>query len=330
MKGLVVSLLTMNVAGIPLIHAHWTARRAALGERLRAGGYDVVALQEAWRDGDALELSEASGLPYYARYERSIAPGSGLAILSRWPIVEKRQLTFTCRPSKLRARDGEAFANKGAIMVRLKTPAGLLDVYDTHVIAEYKNARYRALRQTQVFELAEFVVQNSPATPFVLAGDLNASLDDSAYKILRELVGLDDPCEKGGRESCGATVADDWTAAKRVDHVLLPRGSRASAAVAELAPLPGGEPLSDHKAVAARISAVGRLSPDRKARLSALARLDAAFSHVVAVMEDRLARRSWIPVYGTLLTERYDHQLEQLTSLRERVETARIRTLAFR
>jgi sphingomyelin phosphodiesterase 2 len=327
-KKLVISLLTMNVAGIPLVHPHWTPRRAELGRDLRAGNYDVVAMQEVWMDGDASELSETSGLPYFARFQRQIDFGTGLAVLSRWPVLEQKQIWFTCRPSKLRSYDGEAIANKGALLVRLQTPSGPLDVYDTHLIAEYRIARYRTLRLTQVFELAEFIAENSTAAPFVLVGDLNASRDDEAYGVLRDLLGLDDPCEKKGKEACGATVSEDWSGAKKIDHVLLPRGGKGAAGVAEFAPLADGEPLSDHKAVAAKIEAASLRPPryDRTKRLAALARVDAAIAGMADAMARRRARRSWIPVYGFLLSARYTHQLEQLYSLRARIETARLLT----
>lgn len=330
MKRLAVALLTMNVAGIPLVHPHWAARREALGHALSLVSFDVVAMQEVWRDGDAAELAKASRLPYYARFDTRLDIGTGLAILSRWPIALKRQLWFTCRPSKLRVYDGEPLADKGALLARLKTPAGPLDVYDTHVIAQYKIARYRTLRLTQIFELSEFVLENSTATPFALAGDLNAARDDEAYGILLDLLGLDDPCVRKGREACAQTVAEDWSGALRIDHVLLPAGGKADATTVSFPPLATGEPLSDHAAVSARIfpATLRRgAAPDPARRRAALEKIDAALARMTSLMLERERARSWIPIYGFLITTRYHHQLEQLYDIRQRVETARILTL---
>ncbi len=329
MKKLALSLLTINVAGIPILHPHWTARREALGKSLAAGAFDVVAMQEAWRDGDAAELSKASGLPYYARFERGLDVGTGLAILSRWPIVEMSRTRFTCRPSALRVYDGEPLAEKGAVRARVKTPAGVLDVYDTHLIAQYKIARYRTLRLTQIFELSEFIAETSTATPFVLAGDLNAASGEEEYGILRDLLGLDDACVKDGKDACGATIEEDWSGAQRIDHILVPKGAKTQAAVVVFPPLPGGEPLSDHRGVGARIflGTLKRPAPDAERRLAALGKIDAALESMTALMLARERARSWIPVYGLLITTRYDQQLEQLYALRQRVETARIKTL---
>ena len=94
--------LTYNVNGIPIVTPHWTQKRDAIGRKLREGGYDLIALQEVWFDSDALALAEASGLTYHARYGRSISIGTGLAILSRYPILEKHERAFTCRPSAIR------------------------------------------------------------------------------------------------------------------------------------------------------------------------------------------------------------------------------------
>jgi hypothetical protein len=96
-------------------------------------------------------------------------------------------------------------------------------------------------------------------------------------------------------------------------------------------PLPAtGEPLSDHAAVAARLFAATLrrgAAPDKARRLAALEKIDAALERMTRLMLARERARSWIPVYGFLITARYDHQLEQLYDLRQRVETARLMTL---
>jgi hypothetical protein len=120
--GNLLKALTFNAAGIPIIHSYWTERRAAIGEKLREGQYDLVVLQETWFDKDALALAEAAGLNYYTRYERNISFVTGLTILSRYPILEKYQRPFTCRPSALRWMSGEPVVNKGILMVRVQTP----------------------------------------------------------------------------------------------------------------------------------------------------------------------------------------------------------------
>ncbi len=323
-----LKVLTFNVGGIPIVHPHWQKRLHAIGPALREAGYDLVALQEVWRDKDALALSRESGLPHFARYERGIALGTGLVLLSRFPILEKSQATFTCKPSKLRILQGEAIANKGVLMARVMTPAGPLDVYNAHLISDYPRAPYRALRLTQLFELSEMVERLSSDRPFLILADLNAGPGDLEYEVLRDLLGLEDPCLRKGRELCGRTDG-----VKRVDHVLFPRGGSLSATVqtAFTEPISGTViPYSDHSALEAslgrRLLSL-RLNPDSERRARALKSVQAEISGMTEAMGRRAGRRAWIPVYGFLMSLRYDHQLAQLSGLKTRAESALIRAL---
>jgi endonuclease/exonuclease/phosphatase family metal-dependent hydrolase len=313
-----VALLSLNVAGIPLIHAHWAERRAEIGDRLKREGYDIVALQEAWLDGDARELSRRSGLPHYARFERGLAMGDGLAILSRWPITETKRVVFSLGPSKLRSLNGEPIANKGALLARVATPHGPLDVYDAHLIASYPGAPYDTFRLAQAFELFEFIAANSSTTPFVLMGDLNAAPDDPPARLLRDLLSLSDLCDS---TRCGPTDANG----RRIDHILAPDRTQGSARVLNWPPLPLGGPLSDHKGVLGSIRKPAKASVEPRRRSAALKSVEAALARMTELMLARSRRWSWAPLFGSLMTLRYDHQLERVYSLRQRVETARIR-----
>lgn len=327
----VLKVLTFNVAGIPILHPHWQRRLHAIGPRLKEADYDLVALQEIWRNKDALALYRESEMPYFAHYERKIALETGLAILSRFPILEKHQREFTCRPSKLRLHQGESLVNKGILMVRVMTPKGLLDVYNTHLISDYPEAKYRTLRLTQVYELAEMVEEYSPRTPFLIMGDLNAGPRDPEYKILVDLLGLEDACLRRGSEVCGRTSGE-----RRIDHIFLPQGrrSRIEAGLAFAGPIPGtGISYSDHSAVAARLDegiVALRLKPVLELRAQALRKIQSEIAQMMQTMGRRLTARSWIPVYGFVMSLRYNHQLAQLTDIKTRVETARILALGRR
>ncbi|MBI3553861.1 MAG: endonuclease/exonuclease/phosphatase family protein [Elusimicrobia bacterium] len=325
--------LTYNVNGIPVVTSHWPQKRDAIGRRLREGGYDLVALQEAWRDQDALALAQASGLPYFTRYHRNLSMGTGLVILSRFPILETHEREFTCRPSALRWLTGESVANKGGLMVRVATPRGPLDVYTAHPVAAYADARYETLRWTQLYELAEMVSDLSKDRPFVLLGDLNTAPGEPAYGLLRDLLGLEDACLEKGKDVCGVTNAADGA---RIDHVLGPRGpgrfARAKTALQGF--LPGTSvPYSDHLAVEADVDPrlLGRrLHPAAKERLAALAALETRIDAMLADMYRREGARSWLPIYGFLIMTRYEHQRRQLGAILGRVESARIRLLQGR
>ena len=103
------------------------------------------------------------------------APGgcSGLAILSRWQILDKNFTQFS-RQGKLShvLSDGEYMASKGVGRVRVAPRPGLqLDVFVTHTIAEDGN---HEIREQQADELVADV-RGSDADFVILGGDFNAS-----------------------------------------------------------------------------------------------------------------------------------------------------------
>jgi endonuclease/exonuclease/phosphatase family metal-dependent hydrolase len=319
-----LKLLTLNIAGLPFVHPKLSERMRAIGEEVAAGGYDVVALQEAWLDADADFLAKAAGLPHYLRVRRDVAIGTGLAFLSREPMEAARQKVFTSRPSALRVYHGEWPANKGVLSVRLETSAGPLDVYDTHLISSYAGAPYYTLRVTQVFDLAEEILSRSGDRPFVLMGDLNAAPGEPEFQLLLDLLDLEDACLEKGKDLCGPTGGP-----RRIDHVLVPRGGRKFVSGRRVLDAPvRGLRLSDHAGVAAELDlGLLKLRPKRDAarRRAALAVVMKAADDMVERMHERLRRRAWIPVYGMAMSIRYARQLDQLADVRARAETALIR-----
>lgn len=312
----------MNVALLPVIHPQLHKRMAALGDELERRRYDLIGVQEAWRDKDAAYLAARAGLEHYERFPRDVAIGTGLAILSRWPLEHKEQKVFSVRPSALRVTQGEWPANKGVLYAQVQTPQGALDVYDTHLISDYDDARYYAIRLAQLYELAEEVDLRSTGRPFVLLGDFNTAPLEAEYGVLRDLLDLEDACVKGSQDLCGATLDDG----RRVDHVFVPRGGlKFVRAERVLKAKPGELPLSDHAAVEAVVDLkLLALKPrrDPARRKAALETVGRALDAMAARMVVRENRRSWIPVYGFLMSLRYAHQFDQLRDIRARVDTA--------
>lgn len=308
------------------MHAEIGRRVDAIARELAHGDFDLIALQEAWRDKDSRQLWKSSGLSDYARYLRDVALGTGLATLSRFPIIEKQQLRFTCRPSALRLYQGESVANKGVLMTKVKTPQGELDVYNTHLISDYPDTPYRTLRLTQIFDLTEMVRELSAERPFVILGDLNTGPGDSEYEIMRDLLGLQDVCRKKKEELCR-----DPDRSSRIDHILLPAGRLKSSPLPVFTePIAGTTPplrYSDHRGISASLGwelLALRQKPEARYRLQALEDIEAAIDKMLETMARRRRARSWIPIYGFFMAARYDLQLRQLTSVRERVSSQRL------
>ncbi|MBI2387446.1 MAG: endonuclease/exonuclease/phosphatase family protein [Elusimicrobia bacterium] len=311
-----IKVLTFNAAGIPLVHPGVARRMKAAGREIAAGGYDVVGLQELWRDGDSAALAREAGLPHAARFPRRVAFRSGLTILSRWPILAAEERAFgTVRPSLRHLFQGETVPSKGFLFARVATPWGELDFYAAHTLADYRETRYRMLRMTELFELAEGVVELSQDRPFVILGDLNSGHGDREFDLFLDLLGLDDPCAPAGKEACG-----DPRRPKRIDHVLLPTGRLDAKARLVFDPA-----LSDHFGFAADLPRglmALRARPDPERRRAALRAVDEETSAAIARLETEGRRAAWIPLYGAFLTARYARQAGRLKALRERAASA--------
>lgn len=319
-----IRVLTFNAAGIPLVHPGVARRMRAAGEAIAAGGYDVAGLQELWLDRDSAALAAAAGLPDAARFDRRFALRSGLTILSRWPILLKDERAFsTVRPSLRHFFQGETLPSKGFLFARIATPWGELDAYSVHNVADYRVVQYHLLRLTELFELAEGVLELSAGRPFVILGDLNTGHGDREFDLFLDLLGLSDLCAPGGRDLCG-----DSRRRKRIDHILVPAGLLEAAPRRVLdGPMPGGTmTLSDHAGFAAELPRAFmalRARPDPKRREAALLAVEAETGAAVVRLSERKRDSAWIPFYGSFLAARYDLQAARLTAIRERATSAR-------
>jgi endonuclease/exonuclease/phosphatase family metal-dependent hydrolase len=304
-----VRVLTMNAAALPLVHARVGTRMDEIGAAIAAGGYDVVGLQELWLERHASRLAKSAALPYVVRAKRF----SGLSILSRWPVGETEELTFSAlRPSWLAISNGEPAADKGALRAVIATPWGPLDVYAAHAIANYGSPDYEALRLTELFELAEFVLARSTGRAYVVLADLNAGVGKADYDVFAGLLGARDACSDGEKELCG-----DPRRKTRIDFVLYSGGSRPPARAVL-------DDLSDHNGYAAELGAsnLKPAAPDSKRRADALAAFDARVSRMIERLNAAAAKVSWIPLWGSLAARRYERQAAILTGLRERAASA--------
>lgn len=99
-------------------------------------GLDIICLQELWMADDYRSIRASLSLEFpHAHYFKSGVVGSGLAVFSKYPIVEAWWKGFTLTGKAHRLFDGDWYAGKGVGAVRIKHPTiGLVDVFNTHVI----------------------------------------------------------------------------------------------------------------------------------------------------------------------------------------------------
>ncbi|TZG29555.1 endonuclease/exonuclease/phosphatase family protein [Sphingomonas montanisoli] len=208
-----LSVMTYNVEGLPFPARIGRSRSlAAIGERLRelrsvGRQPHIVLLQEAFSE-DAAKIGALGGYRYIAdgpsrdlagalpRTAADIAfaneasqlkgeadgkwTGSGLRILSDYPIVGVRRIAFPA----FACGGFDCLANKGAVMALIKVPAlsAPVAVVDTHL-----NSRYAAgvsfdrslyAYHRQVDALSAFLKANYVSgAPLIVAGDFNIGKD---------------------------------------------------------------------------------------------------------------------------------------------------------
>jgi endonuclease/exonuclease/phosphatase family metal-dependent hydrolase len=255
-----ISVATFNIYN----HEDFDQRLPAIIAVLEDAAADIVCLQEVPpRRGLPASLAEALGYRHYAD-TTFVRPDDGwsetLAILSRFALAEAEPIDL--RPSV-----------PNCLRARLDTPAGPVDVYNTHL-----HPRDSDLRQREVALILERM-SREPEVRAILCGDFNAVPEGrtmalawphlrSAYELargshpdstfptpLRPVAGRT-PRFSERRE---APPADDESEAKAAIDYILVRPSQLQALEARVI---GAEPVdgvwpSDHYGVLVRLATLG-------------------------------------------------------------------------
>lgn len=171
--------------------------------------FDLVGIQEcdlgSWRSGNAHQghLLAATSFQHHAFHTSrriSKVAGSGLALLSKYPLVDSEGHAL---PSRLPGR--------GALSARVETPQGLLRVLVVHFSLGWRD-------QAQQWDWVRRWVDRSPL-PSLIMGDFNVGpgcpLFDSVLK-------------DWGESFLAPPSFPSWRPSKALDHILV-QGVHASA-----------------------------------------------------------------------------------------------------
>jgi sphingomyelin phosphodiesterase 2 len=261
-----LNVLTLNTWGIPYA-ADYALRTQALAATLARSDLDVVCLQEVWTDGDVERLTRAAhaGGLAYAQHFPSGVMGSGLLTLSRYPIIDVDFYRYRLGGTVETIWHGDYIAGKGVGLVRIQTPGGMLDVYNTHAIAQYHPDpidAYRAHRAAQLYEATRYITAETTTNPLIFCGDFNVRADHLGYMVVRMLLGLDDVWFSLYPDKPGATSGHDnpyhhSNQAERIDYIFMRGGQHSTleplSAQVSMRRIPGTDiPYSDHYGVLAR------------------------------------------------------------------------------
>lgn len=265
-----LSVLTYNVKGLPWpIASGRAADLAVIGERLRdlrrrGQAPHVVVLQEAFTQ-DAREIGQAAGYRYRIDGTSDTATGkfvgSGLQILSDYPMVDARRIAF----GDAACAGYDCLANKGAVAASIVVPgvATHVAIATTHLNSRTASgvapARADRAYAAQVAALGDFLSSARRVTdPLIVAGDFNVGRTRFRRTVLAATLAarwhgngsVKDALPDAMRRNM--TVGEDAATARRrgKDHQFFVAGSAARLDLAGIAvPFghdPDGTMLSDH------------------------------------------------------------------------------------
>ncbi|CAJ0907164.1 9965_t:CDS:2 [Entrophospora sp. SA101] len=145
-------------------------RMEAIADKLSQSDYEIVCLQEVWvYDNYKLICNKTRKRFPYSRFYSSGVFGSGLVVLSRYPIVEVNFHKYRLNGHPIKVTHGDWYVGKGVASAVVDHPvAGLIEIFNTHVIELLKVGKFPIC--------LEFLLQE--------LGDFNSEPDSILYKLV--------------------------------------------------------------------------------------------------------------------------------------------------
>lgn len=123
-------------------------RIRGIADELAVSDYDIVCLQELWVHADFQYIrNQVSKVLPYAKFFFSGALGSGLAIFTRYAILETAIRPYSLNGSPLDVAGGDFFVGKSIVSVLLQHEfLGDIEVFNTHVSVRHRSTTSFGLR----------------------------------------------------------------------------------------------------------------------------------------------------------------------------------------
>ncbi len=194
-RPITLKIVTFNIQDTWVVGFNRPERMAKIAKVLTKLDPDLVGFQESFIDEDRKILVEGLGASrlHHQQYFPSATGGSGLFLMSAFPIKEAYFHRYTQSNPWYKFWEGDWWAGKGVGMVRVELPdnGGYLDFYNTHVQANYGIARYRLIRGAQLLEMAQFINDTRTGTsPAFLVGDMNTHMGSDEMNAALAKCGL--------------------------------------------------------------------------------------------------------------------------------------------
>ncbi|MCJ1317320.1 phospholipase C type enzyme [Xylographa vitiligo] len=187
-------LLTLNCWGLKYISTSRSARLSQIGHEIATTqpAPHIVALQECWTHADYLSIHASTRhiLPHAKFYHSGIF-GSGLVILSAYPIIASTMYRYSLNGRPTAFYRGDWFVGKGVACASIRFGAGakeVLEVFCTHLHAPYEKEphdSYLCHRTAQAWEIAKLLRGAAERGHLVVGlGDFNMLPLSLAHRLI--------------------------------------------------------------------------------------------------------------------------------------------------
>lgn len=189
-----LQVISYNCLGLKYISKFRKERIDEIGRRISIASPvpEIVGLQECWTQEDYQSIRRQTRhiLPHGKFYHSGIF-GGGLAILSKWPIIESNMVRFPLNGRPTAFFRGDWYVGKGVACARIKMGPLLNDiaeVFCTHLHAPYEgepNDSYLCHRTAQAWEIAKLMRGAAERGHLVLGlGDFNMIPLSFAHRLI--------------------------------------------------------------------------------------------------------------------------------------------------
>ncbi|CAG8581519.1 1343_t:CDS:2 [Paraglomus brasilianum] len=185
-----LTVLSLNCWGLAVISKLRPQRMEAIADALATSAYEIVGLQEVWvyADYELIRSRTKSRFPYSKFFHSGIF-GGGLAILSRYPVVEVSFHPYRLNGRAINFYHGDWYVGKGVASIVIDHPVGgFTEVFNTHTHAGYgprEKDEYLSHRIAQGWEIANILRASAARGRNVIAlGDFNSRSDTLFYKLV--------------------------------------------------------------------------------------------------------------------------------------------------
>ncbi|KAL8771917.1 MAG: hypothetical protein Q9209_002855 [Squamulea sp. 1 TL-2023] len=189
-----VNIFTYNCWGLKYLAKCRIQRLQEIGRSIACAvtAPEIVGLQECWtqKDYHAIRRQTRHILPYGKFYHSGIF-GGGLAILSKWPIIESNMVRYPLNGRPTAFFRGDWYVGKGVACATIQIGEGIesiLEVLCTHLHAPYapeSTDSYMCHRTAQAWEIARLMRQAAERGHAVIGlGDFNLTPSSLAYQLI--------------------------------------------------------------------------------------------------------------------------------------------------